>query len=42
MTTDYVFASHSFEAGIEGNSIPDNTHIKLDGAKLKSSCLTCV
>jgi hypothetical protein len=25
-----AFASHSFEAGVQGNTIPDNTHIRLD------------
>lgn len=29
-----VDASHSFEAGVVGNSIPDNTHIDLSGLKL--------
>ncbi len=29
-----VFASHSFEAGVSGNSIPDNTHVRLDGLTL--------
>ena len=29
-----VFASHSFEAGVEGGNIPDNTHIRLDGLTL--------
>ena len=29
-----VYASHSFEAGVEGNNIPDNTHIRLDGMTL--------
>jgi hypothetical protein len=29
-----VFASHSFELGTTGNSIPDNTHIRLDGLTL--------
>jgi len=29
-----VFASHSFEAGVSGNTIPDNTHIRLDGLTL--------
>lgn len=29
-----VFASHSFEAGVVGNSLPDNTHIRLDGLTL--------
>lgn len=29
-----VFASHSFEAGVQGDNIPDNTHIRLDGLTL--------
>ncbi len=29
-----VFASHSFEAGVKGDSLPDNTHVRLDGLKL--------
>lgn len=29
-----VFASHSFEAGVSGNNIPDNTHVRLDGLTL--------
>ncbi len=29
-----VLASHSFEAGVQGNTIPDNTHIRLDGLTL--------
>jgi hypothetical protein len=29
-----VFASHSFELGVSGGSIPDNTHIRLDGLTL--------
>jgi hypothetical protein len=29
-----VFASHSFEVGVSGGSIPDNTHIRLDGLTL--------
>jgi hypothetical protein len=29
-----VLASHSFEAGVQGNNIPDNTHIRLDGLTL--------
>jgi hypothetical protein len=29
-----VFASHSFEAGVANNSIPQNTHIRLDGLTL--------
>lgn len=31
----YSFASHSFEAGVEGSNIPDNTHIRLDGMTLQ-------
>jgi hypothetical protein len=31
-----VFASHSFEAGIKGDSLPDNTHVRLDGITLPS------
>lgn len=29
-----VFASHSFEAGVSGNNIPDNTHVRLDSLAL--------
>jgi hypothetical protein len=29
-----VFASHSFELGVTGSSLPDNTHIRLDGLTL--------
>jgi hypothetical protein len=29
-----VFASHSFEAGVAGNTLPQNTHIRLDGLTL--------
>jgi hypothetical protein len=29
-----VFASHSFELGVAGDSVPDNTHIRLDGLTL--------
>jgi hypothetical protein len=29
-----VFASHSFELGVAGDSLPDNTHIRLDGLTL--------
>jgi hypothetical protein len=29
-----VFASHSFELGVAGGSMPDNTHIRLDGLTL--------
>jgi hypothetical protein len=39
ISTNYVFANHSFEAGVAGNNIPDNTHIKLDGVKLKSTAV---
>ena len=31
----YSFASHSFEAGVSGDNIPDNTHILLNDIKLK-------
>lgn len=30
-----VFASHSFEAGVKGDTIPDNTHVRLDGIILE-------
>lgn len=29
-----VFASHSFEAGVSGDTIPDNTHVRLDALTL--------
>lgn len=29
-----VFASHSFEAGVVGETIPDNTLVRLDGLTL--------
>jgi hypothetical protein len=29
-----VFASHSFEVGVSEGSIPDNTHVRLDGLAL--------
>lgn len=29
-----VFASHSFEAGVKGDALPDNTHIRIDGLTL--------
>ena len=29
-----ALASHSFEAGVQGDNIPDNTHIMLDGLTL--------
>lgn len=31
-----IFASHSFEAGVQGDSIPDNTHVNLNGITLPS------
>jgi hypothetical protein len=31
-----VFASHSFEAGVSGDNIPDNTHVRLDSLELPS------
>jgi hypothetical protein len=30
----YAFASHSFEAGVKGDSLPDNTHIRLNDLTL--------
>jgi len=30
----FAFASHSFEAGVAGNNIPQNTQIRLDGLTL--------
>jgi len=30
-----VFASHSFETGVSAGSLPDNTHIRLDGMTLQ-------
>jgi hypothetical protein len=39
MLTDEVLANHSFEAGVAGSNIPDNTHIKLDGVKLKKTAV---
>ena len=27
-------ASHTFELGVQGNSVPDNTHVRLDGLTL--------
>jgi hypothetical protein len=30
----YAFGSHSFEAGVKGDTIPNNTHIRLDGMTL--------
>ena len=32
-----VFASHSYEAGVEGDAIPDNTHIDLSQLTLPSA-----
>ncbi len=32
-----VFASHSFEAGVKGDNIPDNTHVRLDSLTLPPS-----
>jgi len=32
----YSYASHSFEAGVAEGTIPDNTHIRLDGMTLSS------
>ncbi len=29
-----VFASHNFELGVSGGTVPDNTHIRLDGLTL--------
>ena len=29
-----VFASHNFEGGVQGDVLPDNTHIRLDGITL--------
>ena len=34
-----VFASHSFEAGVEGGNLSDNTHIRLDGLTLASNAV---
>ena len=33
----YSFASHSFEAGVAEGTIPDNTHIRLDGITLAAA-----
>ena len=30
-----VFASHSFKAGVQGDNIPDNTHVNLNGITLE-------
>lgn len=35
----YAFASHSFEAGVKGDTIPDNTHIRLDGMTLATGAI---
>ena len=35
----YSFASHSFEAGVAIGTIPDNTHIRLDGMTLPAGDL---
>jgi hypothetical protein len=35
----YAHASHAFEAGVEGNAIPDNTHVRLDGLKLEETAV---
>lgn len=32
-----VFASHSYEAGVQGDAIPDNTHIDLSQLRLPSA-----
>ena len=32
-----VYASHSYEAGIQGDAIPDNTHIDLSQLTLPSA-----
>ena len=34
MSPNQAFASHSFELGVSGSSIPDNTHIALGGITL--------
>jgi hypothetical protein len=34
--TGSVLASHNFEAGVQGNNLPDNTHVRLDGITLPS------
>jgi hypothetical protein len=35
----YAYANHSFEAGVKGDAIPDNTHVRLDGLKLVQSAV---
>jgi hypothetical protein len=35
----YAFASHSFEAGVKGDTVPDNTHIRLDGMTLATGAI---
>ena len=32
-----VYASHSYEAGVQGDNIPDNTHIDLSQLSLPST-----
>lgn len=34
-----VFASHSFETGVSAGSLPDNTHIRLDGMTLQPDAI---
>ncbi len=35
----YAFASHSFEAGVKGDTVPNNTHIRLDGMTLATGAI---
>lgn len=35
----YAFGSHSFEAGVKGDTVPDNTHIRLDGMTLATGAI---
>jgi hypothetical protein len=35
----YAFGSHSFEAGVKGDTVPDNTHIRLDGMTLDTGAI---
>lgn len=35
----YAFGSHSFEAGVKGDAVPNNTHIRLDGMTLASGAI---
>lgn len=35
----YAFGSHSFEAGVKGDTVPDNTHIRLDGMILATGAI---